>query len=130
MFHDLRVSIGKSISKKTKAGSYESLDTPLEESAYFAFARRNAMYGIRGINGTVEFVDSIQVSDVSSALTMRLDEMSVTVAYKLVAKVESDPLDISKRTVVWTMNDEVMDGPKLINLCQHYFREFVKRTND
>ncbi len=127
MFADLRVVTCRNVSKRTKGPNATG---PLDESAYFTFARRNSMYGMRGVNGVVEFVDSVQVSDVNSAMTLRLDEMSVSVAYKLVAKVEGNPADLSSKSVVWTLNDEVMDGPKLINLCQHYFSEFVKRTND
>ena len=129
MFQDLRVIISRGITKKSK-GTYENLLSPNDENAFFSFARRNSMYGIRGTNGVVEFVDSVQVSDVSSSLSLRLDEMSVGVAYKLVAKTEGDPLDLNKKSVVWTLKDEIMDGPKLINLCQHYFSEFVKRTDD
>lgn len=124
VYPDLRVIVCRSITRKAMGVS------DLEDSAFFSFARRSAMYGIRGASGVIEFVDDVQVSDVNNALNLRLDEMTVAVVYKLVAKVDVDLLDTSKKSVIWTLNDEVMDGPKLITLCQHYFTRCIKRTDD
>ncbi len=129
-FSQLNVTISRSVSKKTNAPYDPSYLGQPDEKAYFSFARKNSMFGIRGINGVVEFVDEIQVSDMASALSMRLDEMSVGSAYKLVAKVEGDPMDIRKKQVVWTYKDAGLDGPALMSLCQHYFSDFIKRTDD
>lgn len=127
MFPNLRVTVTRLI-KKTK-GSYSDLNIPSEEIAYFTFTRRNWMYGIRGINGIIEFVE-FPVTEGAASLTMKLDELGVESTYTLIAKVQGDPQDVSKKQVVWTYNEDVMDGPKLISLCQHYFSEFVTRTND
>jgi hypothetical protein len=127
MFPNLRVAVSR-LNKKTK-GSYSDLSIPSEEIAYFTFTRRNWMYGIRGINGIVDFCE-FPVTEGASSLTMKLDELGLEASYQLIAKVQGDPQDVSKKTVVWTYNDEIMDGPKLISLCQHYFSEFITRTND
>lgn len=127
MFPNLRVAVSRLI-KKTK-GSYSDLSVPSEEIAYFTFTRRNWMYGIRGINGSVEFCE-FPVTEGAANLTMKLDELGLEASYQLLAKVQADPQDASKKAVVWTYNDETMDGPKLISLCQHYFSEFITRTND
>jgi hypothetical protein len=129
MYPDLRVVMSRALSKKSM-GNIDKSSTAVEESAYFAFARRNSMYGIRGMSGSIEFVDEIQVSDVQSSLTMRLDEMTAGAMYKLVARVEGDPLDLTRKYVVWTLGNETMDGPMLNTLCQRYFTEFIKRTDN
>jgi hypothetical protein len=129
MYPELRVMMSRGVNKRAR-GAYDNASSILDENAYFSFARRNSMYGIRGTNGIIEFVDDIQVSDAASSINLRLNEMSAGVIYKLVAKVEGDPMDMSKKNVVWTLNDETMDGPMLITLCQHYFSGFIKRTDD
>ena len=129
MFPELRVLISRTITKKSK-GSLDSVHAAMEEYAFFSFARRNSMYGIRGLNGVIEFVDDIQVSDVASSLNLRLDEMTVQVVYKLIARAEADPSDKTSKHVVWTLNDETLDGPMIITLCQQYFSRFIKGTDD
>ncbi len=130
MFQDLRVTISRGVTKKSRAPYDLSLGHQPEEKAFFSFARRNSMFGIRGVNGVVEFVDKVQVSDMQSALSMRLDEMSVGAAYKLQAIVEGDPMDVRKRSVIWTYKESNLDGPALMSLCQHYFSDFIKSTDD
>lgn len=128
MFPELRVLTGR-LTKKSKGPYPEDIKVKADEVAYFVFTRKQLMCGIRGINGNVEFVE-FPVSDGPSALGMKLDEASAEVRYKLVAKAELEFEASKKRQIIWTYNDENMDGPKLISLCQHYFSEFIKRTND
>lgn len=127
MFPNLRVSTSK-LYKKSK-GTYADLSIPSEEVAYFTFTRRTWMYGIRGMNGIVDFIE-LPVTEGGSSISFKLDELGVDSSYKLIATMQGDPQDSAKKLVVWTLRDEVMDGPKLISLCQHYFSEFVTRTND
>jgi hypothetical protein len=129
LFPELRVVVSRNVTKKSR-GNYQNTQAPAEESAFFTFARRHAMYGVRGMNGEIEFVDAVAVTDVSSAMNMRLDEMSVSAVYKLVAKVEPDFGEESEKTVLWTLDDVTMDGPRLIDLCRQYFCWFIKRTDD
>lgn len=124
MFQELRVSVSR-LTKKSKG---PDAPTP-DEIAYFTFTRKSWMYGVRGINGVVEFVE-LPVTEGAGSLNMKLDEIGCESKTKLLAKVEGDPMDVKKKQVVWTLNDEIMDGPKLIGLCQNYFSDFVKRTND
>ena len=124
MFAELRVTVSR-ITKKSKGPDSQIPD----EIAYFTFTRKSWMYGVRGINGTIEFVE-LPVTEGAGSLNMKLDEIGVDSNTKLLAKVEGDPQDVKKKQVVWTLNDEIMDGPKLIGLCQNYFSEFIRKTND
>jgi len=124
MFPELRITVSK-ITKKSRG-----VETPNpEEIAYFTFTRQSWMYGVRGINGVVEFVE-LPVTEGASSLNMKLDELGLDSSIKLVASIEGDPMDMRKKQVIWTLRDEIMDGPKLITVCQNYFTEFVKRTNE
>lgn len=128
MFPELRVLMGR-IAKKSKGPYPEDIKVKADEVAYFVFTRKQLMSGIRGINGNVEFVE-FPVSDGASALGMKLDEASAEVKHRLVAKAEITDEAGKKRQIVWKYNDEIMDGPKLISLCQFHFSDFIKRTND
>lgn len=127
MYPELRVTVSR-LTKKTRGPQFEGTG-PLDEVGYFTFTRKSWMFGIRGINGTVDFCQ-LPVTEGAASLSMKLDELGVDSVYKLVAKVESDKSDVQKKQVLWTLNDEVMDGPRLGLLCQHFFTDFVKRTND
>lgn len=124
MFQDLRVTLSR-LTRKSRGPDAAVPD----EIAYFTFTRKSWMYGIRGINGSVEFIE-LPVTEGAASLTMKLDELGVDSSVKLIAKIEGDPMDMKKKQVVWTLNDQVMDGPKLISVSQNYFSEFVKRTNE
>lgn len=126
MYPELRVTVSR-LAKRSKAQS--DLQVPLEEVAYFTFTRKSWMFGIRGINGIIDFVE-LPVTEGAAALSMKLDELGIDSVYKLVAKVEPDRTDPQKKQVVWTLKDEVMDGPRLGQLCQHFFSDFITRTND
>lgn len=128
VYPDLRINMSR-LTKKSKAPYGENLQIQPEEISYFTFTRKSWMFGIRGINGIVEFVE-FPVTEGAASLAMRLDELGVDSNYKLIARVEIDALDPQKKQVIWTLKDELMDGPKLISLCQHYFSDFAKRTND
>lgn len=71
-----------------------------------------------------------KVTEGAGLLTMKLDELGVDSSVKLIASVEGDPMDMQKKEIVWTLRDEITDGPKLITVCQNYFTEFIKRTNE
>lgn len=124
MFPELRVAMSR-LSKKAK-GTFPEDD----EIAYFTMTRQTTMVGVRGINGTVEFIREFPVTAGAASLSMRLDELGVDGKYILSAKIELDALDNKKKQVLWVLNDEVMDGPKLITLCQQYFSDFIKASND
>lgn len=126
IYPDLRITMSR-LTKKSKGN--DSPNASADEIAYFTFTRKSWMFGIRGINGIVEFVE-LPVTEGASALSMKLDELGVDSVYKLVARVEIDKNDAQKKQVLWTFKDEFMDGPRLGSLCQHFFTEFVKRTNE
>lgn len=126
IYPDLRISMSK-LSKRSKAPYPDDRYIKPDEVAYFTFTRKSWMFGIRGSNGLVEFIE-FPVTDGAGSLSLKLDELGADGVYTLNAKIETE--DGQKKQVVWTYKDEVMDGPKLISLCQHYFGDFVKRTND
>ncbi len=127
IYPELRVSISR-ISKRSKAPYNETSKVSPDEIAYFTFTRKSWMYGIRGINGVVEFIE-FPVTEGAASLSMRLDEIGADSSYKLEAKIQHD-VEGTKKQVIWYLKDELMDGPKLISLCQHYFSDFITRTND
>ncbi|MBX9690302.1 MAG: hypothetical protein K2X27_26550 [Candidatus Obscuribacterales bacterium] len=127
IFPGLRVSIGR-LSKRSK-GPYEVGALSFEEISYFTFTRKGWMYGIRGINGSIEFV-KFPVSEGAASLNMKLDEMGADVVYKLNGKIEGEATDIKSKQVVWMLNDTPMPGPHLTDLCQRFFVDFVSRTNE
>ena len=125
IYPDLRITV----SRLTKKSRGPESTAALEEIAYFTFTRKSWMFGVRGINGIIDFVE-LPVTEGAASLSMKLDELGMDSVYKLSAKVEPDRNDGQKKQVLWTLKDEVMDGPRLGSLCQHFFTEFVKRTND
>lgn len=121
----LRVTMSR-FQKKTKGAPYGTNDTNFvnEEIGYFTFTRRDWMFGVCAINGDVDFVE-YPVTEGAAALNMKLDELGIDGRYKLKAV-----LDQETKQVMWTMHEQLLDGPKLILLCQEFFSEFVNRTND
>ncbi len=121
MFPNLRVMTSR-LYKRQKTSDLPESEP--EEVAYFTFSRRGYMYGIRGVNGVVDFVE-FPVTDGSGSLTLRLDELGVEPSRKFIAEMEREG-----RKVTWKMDGCVLDGPMIISVCQHYFSEFIGRTNE
>ncbi|MBY0357639.1 MAG: hypothetical protein K2W82_06525 [Candidatus Obscuribacterales bacterium] len=125
MFPDSRINLGR-LEKKGKGQKYsDDLHEEPMEIAYFTFCRKSWLYGIRGINGIVEFVQ-LPVTEGAGALAFKLDELGLDSRYKLEAKIDSS----GNKNVLWRLNEEVMDGSKIEALCQHYFSDFIKATNE
>lgn len=124
-YPNLRVTMSR-FQKKTKGAPYGSNDPNFvnEEIGYFTFTRRTWMFGVRGINGDIDFVE-FPVTEGAGALSMKLDELGIDGRYKLKARVDHET-----KQVIWTMHDQLLDGPKLILLCQEFFSEFITRTNE
>jgi hypothetical protein len=120
----LRVTMSR-FQKKTRGQPYGGTDPNYvnEEIAYFTFTRRSWMFGVRGINGLIDFVE-FPVTEGAGALNMKLDELGIEGVYKLKAS-----LDRENKQVLWTMHEQLLDGPKLILLCQDFFSTFIQRTN-
>ncbi len=123
-YPNLRVTMSR-FQKKSRGAPYGSNDPNYvnEEIAYFTFTRRSWMFGVRGINGIVDFVE-FPVTEGASALNMKLDELGIEGMYKLKGFLDRD-----NKQVLWTMHEQLLDGPKLILLCQEFFSNFIKRTN-
>lgn len=121
MFPNLRVVTSR-LYKRQKTSEVPGSEP--DEVAYFTFSRRGYMYGIRGVNGSVEFVE-FPVTDGSGSLTIKLDELGIEPSRRFVAD-----MDRETRKVTWKMGASVLDGPLIISLCQQYFSEFIGRTNE
>lgn len=119
MFPHLRVQTAR-LYKHSR--THEAADATPDEVAYFAFIRCGYMYGIRGENGSVEFIH-MPVGD-SSALTMRLNELGITPLRKMDAVI-----DYESKKVRWVMDGTPMDGPSIVSLCQKFFIDLIERTN-
>lgn len=118
MFPHLRVSTGK-LYKHSKTG--ESPTAEPDEVAYFGFVRNGYLYGIRGVNGVIDFIQ-MPVGD-NSALSLKLHELGVTALRTLRAEVDAE-----SRKVRWTMDGAAMDGPAIISLCQKFFIDLIEKT--
>jgi hypothetical protein len=94
-----------------------------DEIAYFAFTRCGYLYGIRGMNGVVEFIQ-MPVGD-SSALALKLHELGVSPMEKMEAQVEGDT-----KKVRWIHRGAPIDGPAIIALCQKFFVDLIEKTNN
>jgi len=121
MFPNLRI-VNSRLTKWSKTPDVPGAEP--DEVAYFMFARTQYMYGIRGVNGLVEFVE-LPVTDTSSSLNMRLHELGIDASKTFEAE-----LDPATRAIVWKMNGRPLDGPAIISTCQQYFSEFISRTNE
>lgn len=122
-YSHLKVEVTR-VQKRIKSTAYADepeLAYP-EESSYFTFSRNQWTYGIRGINGLVEFVE---FPTAGGSLGFRLDEVNVNPSRKLTAE-----LDPSKQQIIWRYRDDILDGRGIGNLCKEYFREFIERSNE
>ena len=121
MFGELRITTSK-LYKHSKTGEAPTAEP--DEVSYFTFFRKGYMYGIRGVNGVVEFIE-VPVGDISSAMSIRLHEMGVTPSRQLLAELDGD-----SKKIRWSMGGIPMDGPAIISLCQKFFIELIQQTNE
>lgn len=119
MFPNKRVAPGK-LYKHSK--TEESPVAEPDEVAYFGFIRCGYLYGIRGVNGTVEFIQ-MPVGD-SSALQLRLHELGVSPMRQMMAEVDPET-----RKIRWMMDGAPLDGPAIVSLCQKFFVDLIEKTN-
>lgn len=94
-----------------------------EEASYFTFARNGWTYAIRGHNGVVEFLE-LPSGTGSTTLNYKIDEAAIAPIRKLVAS-----FDGGSQQVVWKDNGQIIDGPRIISICQEYFVDFIQKTN-
>lgn len=81
------------------------------------------MYGIRGINGIVEFVQ-VPVGDSLSTITIKLHELGVNPT-----RTMSASLDPETKKIRWKMDGQMLDGPAIVSMCQKFFIDFIEQTN-
>lgn len=94
-----------------------------DEVAYFTFYRKGYMYGVRGMNGTVEFVQ-VPVGESLSSFSIKLHELGVTPSKSMVAEIDPDT-----RKIRWRMDGQPLDGPAIVSMCQRFFIDFIEQTN-
>lgn len=94
-----------------------------EEAAHFTFARNGWTHAIRGQNGIVEFLE-LPSGTGGSSLHYNIDEAAIAPIRKLVAS-----FDGGSQQVVWKDNGQIIDGPKIISICQEHFVNFIQKTN-
>lgn len=119
MFPHLRVQASK-MYKHSRTREEATADP--DEVAYFTFYRQGYMYGIRGMNGLVEFVQ-VPVGE-GITLNVKLHEMGVTATKSLVAQLEFET-----RKIRWLMEGQVLDGPAIVSQCQKFFVDLIEQTN-
>lgn len=120
MYPHLRVQPSK-LYRHSKTGP-ESTAEP-DEVAYFSFLRKGYMYGVRGMNGIVEFIQ-IPVGDGMSGFTIKLHEMGVTPTRSLNAEIDPE-----SRKIRWVVEGHTLDGPSIVSMCQKFFVDFIEQTN-
>lgn len=94
-----------------------------EESGSFSFSRGNWTYAIRGSNGVVEFIEIASAGN-TSAFGYKLDEININPSRRFIAH-----LDKRSNQVVWTCDDQVLDGSSIVLMCKDFFKEFIERTS-
>lgn len=123
-YQHLRVTLGRV--QKRSHGTANADDPELayaDEASYFTFARNGWTYAIRGHNGVVEFLE-LPSGTGGSVLNFNIFEAAIAPNRKLVAT-----FDQASKQVVWKDNGQIVDGPKIISICQEYFVDFVQKTN-
>lgn len=119
MFPHLRVSISK-LYKHSKSGS--AADEP-DEVAYFTFDRLGTLFGIRGVNGTIEFLE-LPVGDTLNAATIKLHELPVSATKRLNAEIEPE-----SQKIYWLLEGTPVDGAAIVSICQKFFIDLIEHTN-
>ena len=118
MFPHLRVQ-GSKLYKHSKTGDDPTAEP--DEVAYFTFNRLGYMYGIRGMNGEVEFVQ-VPVGDVT--YNVKLHELPISANKRLKAEIEPET-----KKIRWLLEGYAMDGPAIVSLCQKFFIDLIEQTN-
>jgi hypothetical protein len=120
IYPQLRVQTSK-LYKHSKTGPEPTAEP--DEVSYFTFYRKGYMYGIRGVNGIVEFVQ-VPVGDSLSSFSIKLHEMGVTPTKSMTAEIDPDT-----RKIRWKMDGVPLDGPQIVSMCQKFFVDFIEQTN-
>ena|GEM_PF-2107170 len=123
-YQHLRVSVTRV--QKRSHGTANADDAELayaDEASYFTFARNSWTYAIRGQNGVVEFLE-LPSGTGGTILNYKIDEAAIAPNRKLMAN-----FDKGSQQVVWKENGQIVDGPKIISICQEYFVDFIQKTN-
>ena len=123
-YQHLRCYAGK-LQKRAQgvANANDAQLTYQEESASFQLTRGDWIYGVRGTDGVVEFLELPTTA--GSTFSIRLEETGVTPSRKLIASLEKET-----EQIVWLRDGQIMDGQAIVALCRDYFREFIERSNE
>lgn len=119
-YGDLKI-VASSLIKRTQgvANRNDQELTYPEEFSGFSIRRKDWIFGVKGLKGSVEFVEIPAIGP-----QVNLEDAGGTLWKKFVAEV-----DANSSQIVWKRNDEVVDGQKIVATCQEYFKEFIERTN-
>ncbi len=120
IYPQLRVQTSK-LYKHSKTGEQSTAEP--DEVAYFTFFRCGYMYGIRGMNGTVEFVQ-VPVGEGLGTISIKLHEMGVSPTRTLLAEIDAE-----SRKIRWKADGVTLDGPAIVSMCQRFFIDFIEQTN-
>ncbi len=123
-YQHLRVTINR-VQKRTH-GTANAEDPELayaDEASYFTFTRNGWTYAIRGHNGVVEFLE-LPTGTGGSSLNYNIYEAAIAPNRKMVAS-----FDGGSKQVVWKENGQIIDGQRIISICQEYFVDFIQKTN-
>jgi hypothetical protein len=120
MFPHLRITLSK-LYKHSKTGEQSTAEP--DEVAYFTFQRMGYMFGIRGENGLVEFVQ-VPISTDSIIVNLRLNEMALNARRSMIAELEPE-----SQKVRWMLDGQAIDGPAIVSCCQKFFIELIELTN-
>jgi len=119
MFANLRVETSK-LYKHSKSGADPEGEP--DEVAYFTFMRLGYMYGIRGMNGIVDFIQMPMGEFITGSV--KLHELGLTPSKQLIAD-----MDPATRKTRWMLDGYPMDGPAIVSLCQKFFIDLIQTTN-
>ncbi len=123
-YQHLRVTLSRV--QKRNHGTANADDPELsyaDEVAYFTFTRNGWTFAIRGYNGVVEFLE-LPSGTGGAMLNYKIYEAAIAPNRKLVAAFDS-----GSQQVVWKDNGQIIDGPRIISICQEYFVYFIQNTN-
>ncbi len=121
-YQPLKIAVS-GLHKKVK-GTANAHDEELayaEESCHFSFTRGEWTFGVRGLNGEIEFVET---ANAASGMRVSLDEAGSTPTRKLVAY-----LDNGTKRVVWKRDGLELNNESTIALLREFFVDFIERTN-
>lgn len=123
-YHSLRV-ITTRVQKRSKrtVNPENAALTYDEEIASFTFGRGEWTFGVRGVNGLVEFIE-LPSKLGAGGLDFRFEDAGATPSHKLTAV-----LDKPTQQILWMYDERIMDGEAIISLCREYFMTFIQTTN-